>query len=61
VGIFNICARPSSSETPAFAKPPPRCMQTDERGGQRLNKIESFMQPDNVGVSDNIKSNNLKK
>jgi hypothetical protein len=24
VGIFNICARASGSETPAFAKPPPR-------------------------------------
>jgi hypothetical protein len=27
VGIFNICARANGSETPAFAKPPPRYMQ----------------------------------
>jgi hypothetical protein len=27
VRIFNICARPNGSETPAFAKPPPRYLQ----------------------------------
>jgi hypothetical protein len=27
VGIFNICARPNGSETPAFAKPLPRSLQ----------------------------------
>jgi hypothetical protein len=30
VWIFNICARPNGSETPAFAKPPPRYMQAGD-------------------------------
>jgi hypothetical protein len=30
VGIFNICARLNGSETPAFAKPPPRCTQAGD-------------------------------
>jgi hypothetical protein len=28
VGIFNLCARANGSEPPAFAKPPPRWLQS---------------------------------
>jgi hypothetical protein len=33
VGIFNICARANGSETPAFAKPPPREPQAGRQWG----------------------------
>jgi hypothetical protein len=37
VRIFNICARASGSETPAFAKPPPRYRQCPESAVQKDN------------------------
>jgi hypothetical protein len=36
VRIFNICARANDSETPAFAKPPGRCVQCHESVVERL-------------------------
>jgi hypothetical protein len=40
VGIFNICARANGSETPAFAKPPPRYVQAADSA--LLNKKFGF-------------------
>jgi Pyruvate/2-oxoacid:ferredoxin oxidoreductase delta subunit/flavodoxin len=42
--IFNLCARASGSETPAFAKPPPRYVQAaDSAVGQRNEKLKKKM------------------
>jgi hypothetical protein len=38
VGIFNIYARANGSETPAFAKPPPRCAEIPS-GFRRIVKL----------------------
>jgi len=52
VQIWKCISRPNICETPAFIKPPPRCVQADESAVERVAKLYR-----KESVAENAKGN----